>query len=48
LDPVAPLELLIPPFTALKPAYGMAVYSLKAIMHGKGGDVFEMVSENFL
>jgi pyruvate dehydrogenase (quinone) len=45
---VAPLELVIPPFTALKPAYGMAMYSLKAVMHGKGGDVFEMVSENFL
>ena len=45
---VAPLELVIPPFTALKPAYGMAVYSLKAVMHGKGGDVFEMLSENFL
>jgi pyruvate dehydrogenase (quinone) len=34
--------------TALKPAYGMAVYFMKAILHGKGGDVFEMVGENFL
>lgn len=45
---VAPLELVMPPFTALKPAIGMAVYSMRAIMHGKGGDVFELVSENFL
>jgi pyruvate dehydrogenase (quinone) len=41
------VELVIPPFTAVKPAYGMAVYSLKAIMHGQGGDVFEMLEENF-
>jgi pyruvate dehydrogenase (quinone) len=45
---VAPLELVMPPFTALKPAYGMAIYSMKAILHGKGGDIFEMVSENFI
>jgi pyruvate dehydrogenase (quinone) len=43
---VAPLELVMPPFTALKPAYGMAMYSFKAILHGKGGDVFEMIGEN--
>ncbi len=43
---VAPLELVIPPFTELKPAYGMTVYSLKAVMHGDGGEVFEMISEN--
>jgi len=45
---VAPMELVIPPFTAAKPAYGMAVYSMKAVLHGKGGDVFEMVTENFI
>ena len=44
---VAPLELVMPPFTELKPAYGMAVYSLKAILHGDGGEVLEMISENF-
>jgi pyruvate dehydrogenase (quinone) len=44
---VAPLEIVMPPFTALKPAYGMAMYSMKAILHGKGGDVFEMIAENF-
>jgi pyruvate dehydrogenase (quinone) len=45
---VEPMELVIPPFTAIKPAYGMAIYSAKAILHGKGGDVFEMLTENFL
>jgi pyruvate dehydrogenase (quinone) len=43
---VAPLEIVMPPFTELKPAYGMAMYSLKAILHGHGGDVFEMIGEN--
>jgi pyruvate dehydrogenase (quinone) len=45
---VAPLEIVMPPFTEFKPAYGMAMYSMKAILHGKGGEVFEMISENFI
>jgi pyruvate dehydrogenase (quinone) len=45
---VQPMELVVPPFTEFKPAYGMAMYSVKAILHGKTGDLFEMVSENFL
>jgi len=44
---VAPLELVMPPFTALDAAYGMTLYSMKAILHGQGGDVFEMIRENF-
>jgi pyruvate dehydrogenase (quinone) len=43
---VAPMELVMPPFTAVKPAIGMALYTAKAILHGKAGDVFEMVTEN--
>jgi pyruvate dehydrogenase (quinone) len=43
---VAPMELVIPPFTSVGPAYGMAVFSAKAILHGKAGDVFEMIGEN--
>jgi pyruvate dehydrogenase (quinone) len=43
---VEPMELVVPPFTEFKPAYGMAMYSVKAILHGKGGDVFEMLTEN--
>ncbi len=45
---VEPLELVMPPFTAVGPTYGMAMYSVKAILHGKGSDVFEMVADNFL
>jgi pyruvate dehydrogenase (quinone) len=45
---VEPMELIVPPFTSLKPAYGMAMYSVKAILHGKAGELYEMVSENFL
>jgi pyruvate dehydrogenase (quinone) len=44
---VAPMELVMPPFTAIGPAYGMALYSMKAVLHGKAGDVFEMIGENF-
>jgi pyruvate dehydrogenase (quinone) len=44
---VAPMELVMPPFTALGPTFGMALYSVKAVLHGKGGDVFEMIAENF-
>lgn len=44
---VAPMELVMPPFTAVAPAYGMAMYSLKAVLHGEGGDVFEMIVDNF-
>jgi pyruvate dehydrogenase (quinone) len=43
---VAPQELVMPPFTALEAAYGMAMYSAKAILHGRGGDVLEMIREN--
>lgn len=44
---VAPMELVMPPFISVESAYGMALYSVKAILHGKAGDVFEMVTENF-
>jgi pyruvate dehydrogenase (quinone) len=44
---VMPMELVMPPFTAIGPAYGMAMYSIKAVLHGKGADVFEMIEENF-
>ena len=45
---VAPMELVIPPFMQLAPTYGMAMYSAKAVLHGKAGDVWELVEENFL
>jgi hypothetical protein len=25
----------------------MAMYSVRAVLHGQAGDVFEMISENF-
>jgi hypothetical protein len=28
--------------------YGMAMYSVKAVMHGKAGDVLEMIGDNFI
>jgi pyruvate dehydrogenase (quinone) len=43
---VAPMELVMPPFVALESAYGMALYSVKALLHGQGGDVFEMIGDN--
>jgi pyruvate dehydrogenase (quinone) len=45
---VNPMELVMPPFIALEPAIGMTLYTTKAILHGKGGDVWEMVRENFV
>jgi len=44
---VAPMELVKPPFIAAEAAYGMAMYSVKAILHGQAGDVFELISENW-
>jgi pyruvate dehydrogenase (quinone) len=44
---VAPMELVMPPFINVEAAYGMAMYSVRAVLHGQGGDVFEMMSENF-
>jgi pyruvate dehydrogenase (quinone) len=44
---VAPMELVMPPFIAPEAAYGMTMYSVRAILHGQAGDVFEMVTENF-
>jgi pyruvate dehydrogenase (quinone) len=44
---VNPLELVKPPFTELKPVIGMALYSTRAILNGRGADVLEMIRENF-
>jgi pyruvate dehydrogenase (quinone) len=42
------MQLVMPPFMQAEPAIGMALYSTRAILHGRGGDVWEMVKENFL
>ncbi len=43
---VEPMELVMPPFTEVKPAAGMALYAAKAVLHGHAGDVLEMIDEN--
>jgi pyruvate dehydrogenase (quinone) len=45
---VKPMQLVVPPspFVSPEAVIGMAVYSARAILHGKGRDVWEMVTEN--
>ena len=45
---VKPMQLVSPPspFVSPEAVIGMAVYTAKAMLHGKGHDVWEMVVEN--
>jgi pyruvate dehydrogenase (quinone) len=45
---VKPMQLVTPPspFVSPEAVVGMAVYTAKAMLHGKGHDVWEMVVEN--
>src|SRR6266705_3126494 len=45
---VKPMQLVMPPSPLVAPeaVVGMAVYSARAMLHGKGHDVWEMVVEN--
>jgi pyruvate dehydrogenase (quinone) len=45
---VKPMQLVMPPspFIAPEAVLGMAVYSARAMLHGKGHDVWEMMVEN--
>jgi len=45
---VKPMELVTPPSPMVAPeaVIGMAVYSAKAVLQGKGNDVWEMIVEN--
>jgi pyruvate dehydrogenase (quinone) len=43
---VEPMELVMPPHAAVENVYGMAMYSIKAVLHGKAGDIFEMMGQN--
>jgi pyruvate dehydrogenase (quinone) len=47
---VKPMQLVTPPSLLVAPeaVVGMAVYSAKAMLHGKGHDVWEMIVENIL
>ena len=45
---VKPMQLVMPPSPLVAPeaVVGMAVYSARALLHGKGQDVWEMMVEN--
>jgi pyruvate dehydrogenase (quinone) len=45
---VNPMQLVMPPSPFVRPeaVVGMAVYTAKAMLHGKGQDVWEMIVEN--
>lgn len=45
---VNPMQLVMPPSPFVRPeaVIGMAVYTAKAMLHGKGHDVWEMIVEN--
>lgn len=45
---VAPMQLIAPPspFVSAEALVGMASYSIKAILQGKGGDVWQMITES--
>jgi pyruvate dehydrogenase (quinone) len=38
----------MPPYIEAKAVMGMALYSARAVLAGRGGDVLEMIKENFL
>lgn len=40
------LELVMPSHIEAGPVFGMALYSAKALLGGRGGDVWDLVSEN--
>jgi pyruvate dehydrogenase (quinone) len=42
------MQLVMPPFLAAESAVVMALYTTRAVLDGCGGDVREMVKENFL
>ena len=40
------VELVMPPHIEAAPVFGMALYSAKAVLAGRGADVWELVTEN--
>jgi pyruvate dehydrogenase (quinone) len=40
------MELVMPPHIEAAPVFGMALYSAKALLAGRAGDVWELVTEN--
>ena len=45
---VQPQQLVMPPYIEATAVMGMALYSARAVLAGRGGDVLEMIKENFL
>ena len=45
---VQPQQLVMPPYIEASAVMGMALYSARAVLAGRGGDVLEMIKENFL
>lgn len=45
---VNPMQMINPPHIEIDKVYGMALYSVQAILHGRGDDVWELVKENYL
>ena len=42
------MELVMPPKVELSQIFGMSLYSAKAILSGRAGDVIELLDENYL
>jgi hypothetical protein len=40
------MELVTPPHIEAAPVFGMALYSAKAVLAGRAGDVWELVTKN--
>ncbi|MET0679144.1 MAG: thiamine pyrophosphate-dependent enzyme [Bradyrhizobium sp.] len=45
---VAPMQLVMPPMVEAGAAAGMALYGIRAVLHGRSGEVWEMARENFI
>lgn len=45
---VESMTLVMPPAIEFGPAYGMTLYSARAVLGGQAGDLIEMIQENFL
>jgi pyruvate dehydrogenase (quinone) len=45
---VAPMQLVMPPTIEAGAAAGMALYTMRAVLHGRSGEVWEMARENFI
>ena len=41
-------ELVIPPTAEVQQAFGMALYSVRAVLAGRSADLVEMVEQNFI